>query len=422
MVAEIISIGTELLMGNITNTNAVYFARQCAALGIDCYYQDVVGDNEERMTRTIRTALDRADLILLSGGLGPTEDDLTKEIVCRVMDEPLVEDPHSRARIQSYMESHLKSNPGSAITDNNWKQALVPEHGKVLDNENGTAPGLIIEKNGKTAVLLPGPPIEMKPMFEEQVIPYLRSRQESILYSHMIKICGIGESAVETAILDLIAAQTNPTLATYAKTGEVHLRVTAKAGNEEEALALMEPVEEELKKRFGTHIYTTDEKVTLEEAVVQLLKERNLHLTTAESCTGGAVSSRIVNVPGASEVLEQGIVTYSNRAKEKYLGVRHETLENYGAVSPQTAEEMASGGCALTGTEACISITGIAGPGGGTEAKPVGLVYMGCCIRGITAVQEFRFRGNREKIREQSVVKALAFLRQCILNVMDSEQ
>lgn len=421
MVAEIISIGTEILMGNITNTNAVYFARQCAALGIDCYYQDVVGDNEERMIGTIRTALDRADLILLSGGLGPTEDDLTKEIVCRVMNEPLIEDPHTRARIQSYMESHLKSHPGSVITDNNWKQAMVPEHGKVLDNDNGTAPGLIIEKNGKTAVLLPGPPIEMKPMFEEQVIPYLRLRQKSILYSHMIKICGIGESAVETAILDLIDSQTNPTLATYAKTGEVHLRVTAKAKNEEEALVLMAPVEEELQRRFGTHIYTTREEVSLEEAVVQLLKEKQIRLTTAESCTGGAISSRIVNVPGASEVLEQGIVTYSNQAKQKYLGVREETLRNYGAVSPQTAEEMASGGCTMTGTEACISVTGIAGPGGGTEEKPVGLVYMGCCVNGITSVQEFQFRGNRTKIREQAVVKALTFLRQCILNIAGTE-
>lgn len=415
MVAEIISIGTEILMGNITNTNAVYFARQCAALGIDCFYQDVVGDNEERMTEMIRTALDRSDLILLSGGLGPTEDDLTKEVVCKVMDEPLVEDPHTRALIQSYMESHLKSTPGSVITANNWKQALVPEHGIVLDNENGTAPGLIIEKNGKIAVLLPGPPIEMKPLFEEQVIPYLRDKQEDILYSHMVKICGIGESAVETEILDLIDSQTNPTLATYAKTGEVHLRVTAKAKSEKQALELMAPVEEELKKRFGDHIYTMDEEVTLEEAVVRLLKERGLRLTTAESCTGGAVAARIVNVPGASEVLEQGIVTYSNEAKQRYLGVSGDTLAQHGAVSPETAREMAEGGCRNTGTEACIAITGIAGPGGGTPEKPVGLVYMGCCVNGKTTVQEYRFRGNRTKIREQAVVKALTLLRSCIL-------
>lgn len=416
MVAEIISIGTEILMGNITNTNAVYFARQCAALGINCYYQDVVGDNEERMTQTIRNALNRSDLILLSGGLGPTEDDLTKEIVCRVMEEPLIEDPHTRERIQSYMESHVRSHPGSVITSNNWKQAMVPEHGIVLDNDNGTAPGLILEKDGKIAVLLPGPPIEMKPMFEEQVVPYLRSRQEGVLYSRMVKICGIGESAVETEILDLIDAQTNPTLATYAKTGEVHLRVTAKAKTEQEAIRLMEPVENELRNRFGSHIYTMKEEVTLEEAVVQLLKERNLRLTTAESCTGGAIASRIVNVPGASEVLEQGIVTYSNHAKQKYLGVRTETLEDFGAVSPETAEEMAAGGCSMTGTEVCISVTGIAGPGGGSSEKPVGLVYMGCCVNGRTRVQEFQFRGNRSKIREQAVVKALTFLRSCVLN------
>lgn len=415
MVAEIISVGTEILMGNITNTNAVYFARQCAALGISCYYQDVVGDNPERMADTIRTALNRSDLIILSGGLGPTEDDLTKEIVCQVMDEPLVEDAHTKDRIKSYMESHLKSHPGAVITSNNWKQALVPEHGIVLDNENGTAPGLILEKNGKTAVLLPGPPIEMKPLFETAVIPYLRSRQTGILYSHMVKICGIGESAVETEILDLIDAQTNPTLATYAKTGEVHLRVTASAESEEEALRLITPVEQELLRRFGNHIYTMQEDVTLEEAVVLLMKEKGLRLTTAESCTGGAVSARIVNVPGASEILEQGIVTYSNEAKQKYLGVRPETLEHFGAVSPQTAEEMAGGGCEKTGTQVCISITGIAGPGGGTEEKPVGLVYMGCCVNGKTTVREFRFKGNRSKIREQAVVKALTLLRNCIL-------
>ena len=248
------------------------------------------------------------------------------------------------------------------------------------------------------------------------MIPYLRGRQEDVLYSHMIKICGIGESAVETEILDLIDAQTNPTLATYAKTGEVHLRVTAKAKNEEEALRLMAPVEEELKKRFGNHIYTMEEEVTLEQAVVDMMKERNLYLTTAESCTGGAVASRIVNVPGASEVLGQGIVTYSNEAKQRYLSVREETLANYGAVSAETAREMAEGGCRNTGTEACIAITGIAGPGGGTPEKPVGLVYMGCCVNGKTIVQEYQFRGSRTKIREQAVVKALTLLRSCILD------
>lgn len=415
MVVELVCVGTEILLGNIVNTNAAYLSEKCANLGLSLYYQTVVGDNEERMTTAIATAIDRSDIVILCGGLGPTKDDMTKEITARVMGRELVEDPHTRERIQAFMDNYIKSQPEGKITANNWKQALIPQGASVLDNHNGTAPGLIIESGGKTAILLPGPPNELKPMFEEAVYPYLRKKQPEIIYSEMVKICGIGESKVETDISDLIAAQTNPTIATYAKTAEVHIRVTAKASSEKEAKQLIKPVVRELKLRFGKNIYTTDENKTLEEAVVELLRAQHLRLTTVESCTGGALSARIVNVPGASDVLKQGFVTYSNSAKKKFIMVKKSTLKTHGAVSSKCAKEMAKGGNFTTGSDVAVSVTGIAGPDGGTPEKPVGTVFIACCLKGETKVREFHFNGNRSKIREQSVVNALILLRDCIL-------
>lgn len=415
MVAELISVGTEILLGNIVNTNAAYLSEMCARLGLSVYYQTVVGDNEERMTETFRTALERSDIVIVSGGLGPTKDDLTKETAAKVMGMKLVEDSRSRQRIAEYLDNYVKSHPGNTVTENNWKQAMVPEGAMVLDNDNGTAPGLILEKDGRTMILLPGPPGELKPLFEEKVYPYLKKGQPEIIYSQMVKICGIGESIVETRIADLIEKQDNPTIAPYAKTGEVHLRITARAKDKSEAKRLIKPVTRELKLRFGKNIYTTDESKTLEEAVVELLAAKGMTVTTAESCTGGAVAARLVNVPGASEVLRQGFVTYSNKAKRKYLMVKKSTLKSEGAVSAKTAREMVKGGCFMTKSDACVAVTGIAGPGGGTEKKPVGLVYIGCCVNGHVKVQECRFNGNRSQVREQSVVSALTLLRDCIL-------
>lgn len=415
MVAELVSVGTEILLGNIVNTNAAYLAEMCARLGLSVYYQTVVGDNEVRMTEIFQTALGRSDVVIITGGLGPTKDDLTKETAAKVLGMKLVEDAHTRQRIESYLDDYVKSHPGNTVTENNWKQALVPEGAKVLDNENGTAPGLILEKDGKTVVLLPGPPGELKPLFEEQVYPYLKKGQPEVIYSQMVKICGIGESIVETKIADLIEKQDNPTIAPYAKTGEVHLRITARAKDKAEAKKLIKPVTRELKVRFGRNIYTTDEKKTLEEAVVELLAAKDMTVTTAESCTGGAIAARIVNVPGASDVLKQGFVTYSNKAKRKYLMVKKSTLKSEGAVSEKTAREMAKGGCFMTKSDACIAVTGIAGPGGGTDKKPVGLVYIGCCVGGHVEVRECHFNGSRSQVREQSVVSALTLLRDCIL-------
>ncbi len=410
MVVELISVGTEILLGNIVNTNAAYLSEQCARLGLSLYFETSVGDNEKRLEETLQKAIERSDVVILSGGLGPTQDDLTKEVAARVMGKKLVEDPHSRQRIEEYFQnSSMKK-----ITENNWKQAMVPEGCIVVDNRNGTAPGIIIEDNGKKVILLPGPPNELIPMFEQDIYPYLDSMRPEVIRSVMVKMCGVGESAVETQIKDLIDAQTNPTIATYAKTGEVHLRVTASAGDEKEARRLLKPVVKELKNRFGSHIYTMEENVTLEETVLAMLRERELTLTTAESITGGMLSARLTDVPGASDVFKQGLVTYCNRAKRKLLDVKKTTLKDYGAVSEKTAREMAKNGAFITGSDVCIALTGLAGPAA-DEGKPVGLVYIACSYRGNITVQEFHLKGERARIRESAVGKALTMLRECIL-------
>ena len=410
MITELISVGTEILLGNIVNTNSAYLSEKCAELGLSVYYQTVVGDNETRMRETIQTALDRSDIVILTGGLGPTEDDLTKEVTAEVMGMKLVEDRHSRKLMEAYLEQYKKNNPQRKITANNYKQAMVPKGAIVLDNHNGTAPGLILEKKGKTAILLPGPPGEMKPMFEESVFPYLRKKQPEIIYSQMVKICSIGESQVAEEIEDLIESQTNPTIAPYAKTGEVHLRITAKGKNEKECKKLIKPVVKELKARFGRNIFATEESKSLEEAVVDMLKEQEMTLSLAESCTGGA-----------SEVFLQGMVTYSNKAKRRCLDVSKSTLKKHGAVSEECAAEMAKGGRKASKTDICLSVTGIAGPGGGTKEKPVGTVFMGCSYKGCTQVREFHFQGNRARVREQTVAHGLAFLRDCMMERADKE-
>lgn len=413
MIVELISVGTEILLGNIVNTNAAFLSEKCAQLGLSCYYQTVVGDNEERLTETLRTALNRSDVVILGGGLGPTKDDLTKEVTAKCFGKELVEDTKSKERIIAYFKGRGLSE--TEITENNWKQALVPEGAIVVDNDNGTAPGIIIEENGKIAILLPGPPNELIPMFNQKIFPYLREKQPEVIVSQMVKLCGIGESKAESMILDLISQQSNPTIATYAKTGEVHLRVTAKAENEEAAKELMKPMLRELRVRFGGAIYTMEEQVTLEESVVALLKEQELTLTTVESCTGGLLTGRLVNVAGASEVLKQGFITYSNKAKRKLVGVKKQTLKEHGAVSVKTAKEMARGAMLASGSDVTVSVTGIAGPDGGSEEKPVGLVYIGVAVKEEMHVQEYHFSGNRAKVRESAVVAALTLLRMCLL-------
>ncbi len=410
MTVELICVGTELLLGNIVNTNAAYLAEKCAELGLSCFYQTVVGDNEERLLEMLSCAGKRSDIIILSGGLGPTEDDLTKEVAAKYANLKLCIDERSMERIAEYFtKRNIKP------TENNWKQAMIPEGATVFDNNNGTAPGMAIELEHTKLILLPGPPNELIPMFENSVVPYLKKFNTDIIFSQTVKICGMGESKVETLVRDLIDKQTNPTLATYAKTGEVHIRVTAKAKTKKEANTLLKPIIKELKNRFGYDIYTTEETTTLEKAVVDLLLANELTVTCAESCTGGLLSARIINVPGVSEAYKAGMVTYSNKAKRKYLGVKKTTLQKYGAVSKQTAQEMVKGIAMISKADVAIAITGLAGPDGGTAEKPVGLVYIACAIKGKVTVKEFRFQGNRTKIRESSVTAALMLMRSCML-------
>ncbi|MCR5370974.1 MAG: competence/damage-inducible protein A [Clostridium sp.] len=410
MTVELISVGTEILMGNILNTNARYLSEKCAGMGYEVLYQTSVGDNPARMRNVIRTALERVDLVILSGGLGPTEDDITKDICCEEMGVPLVEDPDVRSFIDEWLMTRNRTDVAKSI----YRQAMVPEGQKIFMNGNGTAPGLAIEKNGKTAVLLPGPPGELIPMMENQVIPYFQSKSDSILCSRMIKICGIGESTVEDRLLDLIDSQSNPTIATYAKTREVHVRVTAKAATEEEAEQLLAPVVKEITARFPKEVFTTDERENLEDVVVRLLKEQRLTFTAAESCTGGLLAARLVNVPGASDVFRGSFVTYSDKAKHRMLGVRKKTLHRYTAVSAETAAEMAAGARDEGKADIAVSVTGIAGPDGGTEERPVGLVFIGCAEEDRIVVEEYRFRGNRAKIRDQAAEMALDLARRVL--------
>jgi nicotinamide-nucleotide amidase len=422
MTAEIICVGTEILLGNIVNTNACFMAGRLAEAGVSCYYQSVVGDNPKRMTDAIRTAVRRSDLVLINGGLGPTEDDLTTEIAAKVMKKKLVQDPETLRHVKEGIARYVRSSSRVKATDNNWKMALIPEGARTFQNTNGQAPGIVMEENGCCVILLPGPPNELLPMFDRDVMPFLREKQERVLLSSTVKIVEYGESMVADRIADLYDSQINPTIATYAKTGEVHVRVTASAKTKPEADRLLRPMVRELRKRFGDTIFTTDENVSLEATIIRTMIKKKMTLTCAESCTGGMIASRIVGVPGASGVLMQGIVTYANSAKIKYLGVRKETLEAYGAVSRETAEEMARGGCRRAGTDACISVTGIAGPGGGTKKKPVGLVFISCCVKGKVRTEELHLDGNRMKIRTAAAQRALVLLRRSLIDMEEREE
>lgn len=410
MTAEIICVGTELLLGNIVNTNAAFLSEKLAYLGINCYFQTVVGDNRDRLLSVINTALSRADILIFSGGLGPTEDDLTKETVAEALGKKLIRDKWAEQEIADYFALR-----GRIPTDNNWKQADVIEGCEILYNKNGTAPGIFVSEGEKTVILLPGPPLELKSMFTDSVMPKLQQKCGQVFYSQTVKIVGPGESSVETQILDMLDTQDNPTIAPYAKTGEVHLRVTARAKDEKEAREKTAPVVEELYRRFGNAVYTTDADETLEMALTKLLMKKKYTMTTAESCTGGMIAARMVNAPGVSAVLKSGFITYANEAKEELLGVSHDTLEKFGAVSRETAEEMAEGAAKAAHTDAAVAVTGIAGPDGGTKEKPVGLVYIGVNVRGNVEVREYHFSGSRQKIRESVTAAALTFLREKLL-------
>lgn len=383
MNCEIIGVGTELLLGDIVNTDAQYLAQELASMGIAVHYQQVVGDNPERMRECISKAVSRSDLVILTGGLGPTADDLTKEISCKLMDAELVLDEDILDEIKSFF-----AKKGIVMPESNAKQAYVPKDGIVFANRNGTAPGCAVEKDGKTVIMLPGPPRELKPMFENEVKPFLAEKTGGVILSKQVRTFGIGESDMAQRVAELLDGE-NPTVAPYAKDGEALLRVTAKAETKEKAEQMCDKTIEKIREKIGGYIYST-QSLNLEQTVVKLLRENGKKIALAESCTGGYIAKRITDVPGSSEVFECGIVSYSNEVKMKLLGVRSETIEQYTEVSEQTAAEMADGVRRVSGADIGISVTGISGPGGGTEDKPVGLAYIGFSCSDSTYVREVR--------------------------------
>lgn len=409
MNAEILSVGTELLLGDILNTNAQYLSKRLADLGINIFYQTVVGDNEDRLYKTYKKAFENSDIVIVTGGLGPTEDDLTKEVGAKYFNKKLVFNEESMDSINKYFNKL-----GVEQTENNKKQAFFPENCIILKNNNGTAPGCIIEENNKILIMMPGPPREMTLMFESYVVPYLESKQNCVLVSKVLRISDIGEAKMETLVKDLIDKQENPTIAPYAKNNESILRITARAENNEKAQSMLQPIIKAIKERLGNSIYGEDDD-TLEGVVAKIMIGKNMTISTAESCTGGLLSSTIINYSGISQVFMEGVVTYSNEAKIKRLGVKKETLDKYGAVSSQTAAEMAEGIAKLSSTNIGLSTTGIAGPDGGTKEKPVGLVYIGMYINGNVSTKELHLAGNREKIRNKIVSLLLDWLRKELL-------
>lgn len=403
MKAEIICVGTELLLGDIVNTDAQYLARELASMGITMLYQSTVGDNRERLSALLQTALSRSDIIITTGGLGPTEDDLTKEVCCEALGVELVLDEEILGGIKTFFEGR-----GSKMTENNVKQAYVPKGGTVLFNSNGTAPGCAVEKDGNHIIMLPGPPRELVPMFDTEVKKYLGRFSDGVIFSRNVRMFGIGEAAMAQQVSDLFEME-NPTVAPYAKDYESLLRVTAKAETRRQAAAMCDEVVDIIKARLGEYIYGIDAE-SLQQRAVELLRKNGMTVAAAESCTGGYLAKRITEIDGASEVFGCGAVTYSNSFKQKLLGVKEETLNSFTAVSEQTAAEMAQGVRQLGQADIGIGITGYSGPSGGTEKDPVGTAYIGFSTsKGTTvrAVRTGRSTNSREYNRYAASSAAL---------------
>lgn len=410
MKAEIIAVGTEILLGDIVNTNAQYLSQELAKLGIEVFRQEVVGDNENRLLEVLEEALKRSDLVITTGGLGPTQDDLTKETVCKYFNMDLVLHNESNEVLKN-----MFNKMGREISANNLKQVYFPKEAIVLANPNGTAPGALIKKDNKMVAVLPGPPKEMKPMFDNQLKKHLKDMGDGIIVSKVVRVLGLGESAAAEKLKHFIDNGVNPTVAPYAKEDDVIFRVTAKAETEEEALKLIYPVAEEVEKALGIDFYGEGAEATIEEVLGKLLIEKGLKIATAESCTGGMIASRLISFPGISEVFLEGAITYSNEAKVRTLNVTEETINKYGAVSEETAKEMAIGIATRAGADISVVTTGIAGPAGGTQDKPVGLVYIGIYYKGTITVKRFVFNGDRNKVRTRATITALDMVRREIL-------
>ncbi len=401
--AEIIAVGTELLLGNITNTNARDISETLSTLGINVFWHTVVGDNPQRLKEALAIARSRADILITTGGLGPTYDDLTKQTICEAFGQKLVLHRDILEDIRTFYEGALHV----PMPENNAQQAELPEGGTIFDNPFGTAPGCAFEADGVHVLMLPGPPHEMLPMLKNHVEPYLRELSREVIVSHDIMTFGMGESSVDQLLHERMMGMKNPTLATYAKPAEVRLRATAKAESVEAAEQMLAPVVAEVRKMLGDIVYGVDVD-GLEVVCKQLLQERGLTFATAESCTGGRVAQRITALPGASAVYRGGVVSYWTSVKGAVLGVPQEILDEFGAVSPETAKAMAEGARAITGADIAVSITGVAGPDPDERGVPVGIVYIGLATPEGTWCRKMD-SGRRRRDRIQGLAANHAF-------------
>jgi len=410
MTAEIISIGTELLLGHIINTNTSFLSRKLAEIGIDVYHTSVVGDNSMRLTQAIKQAVHRADVVITTGGLGPTVDDITIETIASLIGQRLILNKTVLKDLKDYFKMRKVAFPGS-----NVRQAMIPEGTKWIRNRVGTAPGLVADYRGKIIVCLPGPPREIEPMFINDAIPILAKRFASnwVIKSRTIKIAGLPESLVNNKVKDLLNLKPPTTVGIYAKLGQVELRIMSKAKSGKETLKAIASIEQKIRSRFKNQIFGCDDE-TLESAIAKLLIANKRTIAVAESCTGGLLSSRLTDVSGSSKYFIMGLIAYSNEVKNNILCVDPKIIKKYGAVSSQVASQMAIGIKLLAGSDIGVGITGIAGPTGGTRTKPIGLVYIAFAIQNKLTVRELRFKGSREEIKFQASQKALDMIRKNI--------
>ena len=411
--AELIAVGTELLLGNIANTDAQILSQGLSALGITVHYHTVVGDNPQRLRDALDIARRRADIIITTGGLGPTYDDLTKQTICAAFGRELVLHEDILETIRSYF-----ARSGRTMPENNIQQAMLPVGCTVFDNPVGTAPGCAFEEGGVHVLMLPGPPFECRYMFENRAMAYLQALTDGVIVSHEIRVFGMGESHVEAKLRDIMTSMTNPTLAPYAKTNECMLRATAKAPTAAQAEALLAPLVQQVRDALGDVVYGVDVG-SLEEVVSRLLQERSLTLSTAESCTGGLIAKRVTDIPGASQVFRGGVVSYTNDVKADVLGVPRAALDAWGAVSEPVARAMAEGCRRLCGSDIALAVTGLAGPEGDDRGNEVGTVYIALADRRGTLCKRLScgMGRGRDRIRSAAAQNALDLLRRRLLDL-----
>lgn len=407
MKTELLAVGSELLLGDILNTNSQYLAKKMAESGFNLHFQTVVGDNEARILESLEIAFKRCDMVITTGGLGPTDDDITKETCAKFFNKSLVMDMSSLKKIENFFVQRKFNMP-----EINKKQAFFIEGSQILENNFGSAIGCFLQENNKYLIILPGPPSEMIPMFESQVLPLLKSLQEQTFFSNYLNIFGVGESSVNEIVKDLLSCD-NPTVAPYAKDSFVKLRITAAAESETIAQIEINKVKEEIYSRLGDYIFS-EGNTTLEEVIQEKLEKRRLTISVAESCTGGLLSAKLVSLPGISNTFIEGIVAYSNSAKVRTLGIPEDVILKYGAVSKETAMYMARNVALINNTDVGVSTTGIAGPSSDNTEKPVGLVFIGFYIQGKEYYQQLNLFGSRNKIREMTTIYALDYLRKIL--------